>query len=88
MQLAVHGRRDGKNGQIVAEAEIDLHDASRVMAYRWYLGGRKRKYVMACTSTGTILLHRLILDAKVGQRVGHSNGDPLDNRQCNLILLP
>ena len=88
MQIAVHGRLEGRNGQAVAEAVIDPQDATRVMAYRWYLGGRKKMYVMACTSTGTVLLHRLILDAGVGQRVGHRNGDLLDNRRCNLILLP
>lgn len=88
MQLVVYGRFEGKNGRAVLEAKVDSQDAKWVMAYRWYLGGRKRMYVMACTPTGTVLLHRLVLDADIDQRVGHLNGDRLDNRRCNLILLP
>ena len=88
MQIVVYGRGGGRNGRVVAEAKVDTQDARRVMAYRWYLGGRKSKYVMACTPTGTVLLHRLIVGAGMHQRVGHLNGDRLDNRRRNLILLP
>ena len=32
------------------------------------------------------LLHRLILAAKPGQVVDHKNGNPLDNRMCNIRI--
>ncbi|GAA5535152.1 hypothetical protein [Deinococcus aluminii] len=88
MKLTIHGRREGCNGLPVAESLIDPQDAELARGFRWYLGGRKRRYVMAFTPQGeTILLHRLLVNAQPGQRVGHRNGDPLDNRQENLQLL-
>lgn len=56
-------------------------------AYRWYLGGRQRRYVVTRTLRGeTFLFHRLLLEAQAGQRVVHRNGDQLDNRRENLVV--
>ncbi|THF70150.1 hypothetical protein E7T06_08860 [Deinococcus sp. Arct2-2] len=87
MHLTIYGRRGGLNGMPVAAAQIDPQDGEVARRFRWYLGGRKGRYVMACTPTGTVLLHRLLLDARPGQRVGHRNGDALDNRRANLLVL-
>lgn len=38
----------------------------------------------AATGVKTILLHRLIMNAKKGQKVDHRNHDTLDNRKDNL----
>lgn len=88
MKLTVYGRRGGRNRLPVAESLIDLEDAALVRGYRWYLGGREGRYVMAFTPRGgTVLLHRLLVNAQPGQRVGHRNGDLLDNRRENLVFL-
>lgn len=89
MVITIYGRSGGRNGVAVAEALIDPHDEELASQHRWYLGGRKRKYVATCTSGGTtVLLHRLLLGAGPSERVSHLNGDALDNRRANLCLRP
>ena len=87
MELTLFGRSAGKNGVVIAQALIDHADAEAAAMYRWYLGGRHRRYVMAFEHGKTVLLHRLVLGAQSGQRVRHLNGDPLDNRRANLALV-
>lgn len=88
MFITIYGRQNGRNGAVLAEVRIDSEDADLIQPYRWYLGGRKRRYVMATLPQGgTVLLHRLILNARPGDRIGHINGDLLDNRRANLTFL-
>lgn len=71
-------------------ALVDDEDAFRALSYNWhamFVTGRwpkVRAVATASKSGAKILLHRFIMDAKPGQIVDHINGDPLDNRRCNL----
>lgn len=88
MTLPIYGRQGGRNDIRVAEAQIDPQDLAQAQAHRWYLGGRGRRYLVTHTPRGaTLLLHRLLMNAQPGQRVGHLNGDQLDNRRENLVFL-
>jgi hypothetical protein len=63
-------------------AIVDLADRDLVAGFIWHLssGG----YVYADRGRMRIALHRLIAGPGDGDRVDHENGDPLDNRTCNL----
>jgi len=77
-------------------AKVDDADFEWLSSYSWhaaispystspyarttiYLGGGRKN--LANTS---VMMHRLLLDAKKGQFVDHINHDGLDNRRCNL----
>lgn len=61
---------------------IDAEDYPLVSKYKWstYDG----KYASA--NNGSLLLHRLIMNAKKGQQVDHINLNTLDNRKSNLRI--
>ena len=61
---------------------IDAEDYPLVSKYKWnsYNGG------YASTGQNSILLHRLIMNAKKGQQVDHININTFDNRKCNLRI--
>lgn len=67
-------------------AKVDLDDLEKVKPFLWRLNGDG--YAIASCWVDdyktTVRMHRLILDAEVGQFVDHINGDPLDNRRSNL----
>lgn len=70
---------------------LDTTDLPFVEMYRWH--ATPRGYVMRNQNSedpeGTptmIRLHRAILAAPKHLHVDHINGDPLDNRRCNLRL--
>ncbi|AFZ69535.1 hypothetical protein [Deinococcus peraridilitoris] len=86
-ELLVYGRYSGMNGCIVAYTLVDAADEPLARRYRWHLGGRERQYAMAVTERGTVLLHRLLLEAQPGQRVRHLNGNRLDHRRANPELV-
>lgn len=77
---------------------VDIEDYFGVVhPYRWHASekesGSKRYYVQAHDRVNNeprikkrVWLHRLILAAPKGVTVDHINGDPLDNRRCNLRL--
>lgn len=67
-----------KKGKLIL---IDCIDYELVAGYTWYVSGN------GYAATGTpryIMMHRLLLGAVKGQCVDHINGNPLDNRRCNL----
>lgn len=64
-------------------AIVDDDDFARVSAYRWRAQKGKRGCLYAVSARAK-LMHRLIMDPKVGSFVDHINGDGLDNRRANL----
>lgn len=67
------------------ETQINSSDLPRVTARKWY-AVRQRGQFRAVTKEGQkmIYLHRIITDCPDGFEVDHINGNPLDNRRCNL----
>ncbi len=68
-------------------ATVDDEDYELVSQYVWH-AHRSKVHVYVVTKPGkqAIFLHRLILDAKIGEQVDHINGDTLDNRRSNLRI--
>jgi len=75
---------DGRQAVAVDECDAWLLDAHRWQAV--YCKPGQCYYVMASMGGKTIYLHRMIMDPPPGMTVDHINGDPLDNRRCNLRL--
>jgi hypothetical protein len=67
-------------------ALIDAEDYDLVRERKWY-NAPTSPYVRSQLQRKTIYLHRVILDAPAGVEVDHKNGNPLDNRKCNLRLV-
>jgi hypothetical protein len=67
---------------------VDECDWRWLKHFPWF--GRKTKsgsvYVQCLCYGQTISMHRVILDPPDGLVVDHRNGEPLDNRRCNLRL--
>ena len=67
---------------------VDDEDYERCKDIKFYLHkDGKKDYAASSTLRrhgGSCLLHRAILDLLPGQECDHINGDPLDNRRCNL----
>ena len=71
---------------------IDSEDFNRVNGFNWFVNrqGKRRDiyYVVAPIKINKkwtrIRIHRLILNANIGEIIDHINGDGLDNRKCNL----
>ena len=61
---------------------FDLQDFDIVWKYRWSVDFNG--YVIGSGSGKQVKLHRLLLKPKQGELVDHINGDPSDNRRCNL----
>jgi hypothetical protein len=74
-------------------ALIDPQDVPRVAPFDWQLPRYDgERYVVGYRfgedrCPDLIYLHRLIADARPDDIVAHRNGDPLDNRRDNLIVL-
>lgn len=71
---------------------IDNEDWERVSKYNWFVGKQKGNKFRVSTNKikGTQKrLHRFILNIEEGNKlqVDHINGDPLDNRKCNLRII-
>lgn len=74
-----------------ASFSVDDDDWSRLQRYTWHVvrpDGRKcyvRSHIRdESGKQRTVYLHRLVMNAGVGQEVDHINGDGLDNRKENL----
>jgi hypothetical protein len=70
-------------------ALIDASDLPLVSRYKWYVdswGYARGTRPSTTTKSGytTILMHRLVINAKSGEQIDHVNGNPLNNRRCNL----
>lgn len=67
----------------VARAIIDKDDYDKVKDYKWCI---KEGYVMTRRKSDrkSIFLHRLIIENSNSEVIDHINGNPLDNRKCNL----
>ncbi|GAB2022123.1 hypothetical protein RyT2_11970 [Pseudolactococcus yaeyamensis] len=64
---------------------FDVEDYERVSSYTWYV--TPKAYVMTSIKTPyCTILHRFITRANNGQYVDHINGNPEDNRKCNLRI--
>lgn len=63
-------------------AVVDRADKDLVAGFVWHRG--THGYVYADRGNLRLALHRLIAGAGPDQRVDHVNGDPRDNRTCNL----
>jgi hypothetical protein len=74
------------------KALIDEVDLGRVLPYKWFAHRNKLGYCVMSHTDGikrrsrTAYLHRFILDAPNSMCVDHINGNPLDNRRCNIRL--
>lgn len=63
---------------------IDDESLIKMQGRKWYFNSQ---YVSStCNGKGRVMLHRMLIDAPKGSEVDHINGDPLDNRICNLRL--
>lgn len=64
-------------------ALVSLCDAGRVLQYEWR--ATKKGYVQRCgANSGSVLLHRFILDAQAGREIHHKNECKTDCRRENL----
>jgi hypothetical protein len=79
-----------RDGEVIAEAVIDVADLGRVSARRWCLSsGWARSSETKQGKVRQVFLHRFLLDLDTGNpaRVIHLNGNRLDNRRENLRTL-
>lgn len=75
------------------EVKLDDADFDRITARRWQIHYSKsgkpyvRRSVYPRSKPASILIHREVFgEIPVGLCIDHINGDPLDNRRCNLRL--
>jgi hypothetical protein len=79
-----------RDGEVIAEAIVDVTDLERVQARRWCLSsGWARSSETRQGKVRQVFLHRYLLGLDTGHpaRVVHLNGDRLDNRRENLRTL-
>jgi hypothetical protein len=63
---------------------IDHEDFDKVIEFTWR--NITHNYIIAQKNNEKILLHRLIMNPKENEVIDHINGNPLDNRKCNLRI--
>lgn len=69
---------------------IDIEDVEQVKQYSWHLEqlGYARRSVTWNGRRTTQQLHHFLISCPPDFRIDHVNGDRLDNRRCNLRLIP
>jgi len=67
-------------------AIIDKADAEKALRHRWYATPNTMDGYYA-VSSGSVYMHRFLLDAPNGMYVDHINHNTLDNRRANLRLV-
>lgn len=80
-----------KHGHLWPKVQVDPEDRHTLDEQAWYIDMiRGKLYVVGGDwVNGRMVkrfLHRMIMNAPPGIQVDHINGDPLDNRRCNLRL--
>jgi hypothetical protein len=65
------------------EFMIDTDDLQKVSQYQWHRSP-PYNYIISCSTLHNLKLHRLITGFSHKYVVDHINGNPLDNRKCNL----
>lgn len=90
MQLAVLQEPDSDTCLIPLSqgrhAIVDRDIYPFLSQHKWSYSASGGGYAVRVVLRKTILMHRFILQAPKGVQVDHINGDPLDNRRCNLRL--
>jgi hypothetical protein len=80
-----------RGGRVVATATVDDDDFARIDRHNWSLmGSRARRTVRKAGRSHTVLMHRDVMGATVGDGISveHVNGNKLDNRRDNLRVRP
>ncbi len=72
-------------GKITGKALIDLENFEKIKSYKFYLC--PEGYAKCGVNKSSILLHRIITNAKNNETVDHISQDKLDNRNNNLRLV-
>ncbi len=76
-------------------AVVDIQDFAAISPWKWHAlkvkkaGGRARYYAARTdySSRKMILMHRVIMDPGIGEKVDHRDPEcTLDNRRCNLRI--
>lgn len=70
-------------GQI---AIVDVSDFELLSRWKWCVNSFGYAIRNTGGSPSQVLMHRQIMNAPPGIQVDHINGNPLDNRRCNLRL--
>lgn len=70
----------------VVNVLVDADVAERYAANGLSIGSHGYPQISGVVPNRSVLLHRVLLDAKPGEYVDHINGDRLDNRRANLRL--
>jgi hypothetical protein len=64
-------------------ALVDDEDFEFLNQWKWY---SNHKYATRNLGKARVFMHRLLLNAPKDKFVDHVNGNPLDNRKCNIRL--
>ena len=70
-------------------AKIDSQDYACLSKYKWYKNNKGYAYTFVKDVNGKYkgcLMHRMLMQPRVGLEVHHINHDPLDNRRQNLKI--
>jgi hypothetical protein len=68
-------------------ATVDAADYRRINKHKWYAYRHGRQIYAICRTHGkTVYMHRMVLRARPGTLVDHTDGNGLNNRRCNLRI--
>lgn len=68
-------------------ALVDDDQYERIAACKWYAAVQPNYvYAARCSNKRIVWMHRVILDARLGENVDHVDGDGLNNQRSNLRL--